>query len=273
MNIWIRRIILTTPGLAKPYYSARSAYNLFRTVRAARDCFRDLGQYRKALVEYRPGERTTIRTLDGLTFTIRLNRKDAIVVAEVFLDKSYHRHCRLSAEPVVVDIGAYIGDFALLAAKRLHARRVIAVEPSPSNFALLEKNVADNGFSDRIELVKAAVTDGRPAMLNIDAPEDAQFRVSAYYNASGLKEVRGISLEELLGGVETVDLLKIDCEGGEYLILQNTPDEVLGHVQNLVFEIHEIDGFASQLAAVKRRLANLGFALNTRGSLLSASRL
>ena len=149
----------------------------------------------------------------------------------------------------------------------------ISAANAAAAFALLEKNVADNGLSDRIERGKAAVTDGRPAMLNIDAPEDAQFRVSAYYNASGLKEVRGISLEELLGAVETVDLLKIDCEGGEYLILQTTPDAVLGRVQNLVFEIHEIDGFASQLAAAKQRLANLGFALKTRGSLLCATRL
>src|SRR5215475_14338710 len=108
MNVWVRRMIRAVPGLAKPYYSARKAYNMSRTVRAARSCFANLNEYRDALVECQFGELTTIHTLDGLTFTIRRNRNDAAVLGEVFLDKGYTQYCILPTEPVVVDVGAYI---------------------------------------------------------------------------------------------------------------------------------------------------------------------
>jgi len=42
--------------------------------------------------------------------------------------------------------------------------------------------------------------------------------------------------------VETADLLKIDCEGGEYEILESTPAEVLSRIRNIVFEYRQIDG-------------------------------
>jgi FkbM family methyltransferase len=273
MNAWIRRVILATPGAGKPYRSARKAFHLFRTVRAARGVFADLDEYRKALTENRPGETTTIKTLDGLRFTIRRNCKDAGILAEIFLDNEYTRYCKLPAAPVVVDIGAYIGDFAIFAAKRLGARKVVALEPSPSNLKLLEKNTVDNGFVDRIQIVKAAVTDGRSILLDIDAPEDAQMRVSSQAEGRSLKEVPGVSLEEALRGIEIVDLLKIDCEGGEYIILTTASDAVLARVRNLVFEFHEIDGFAPQLAAAKKRLIKNGFQVRTHGHLVYATRI
>ena len=69
-----------------------------------------------------------------------------------------------------------------------------------------------------------------------------------------------------------VDLLKIDCEGGEYTILLTTPIEVFSRIRNIVFEYHEIDGFQAKLVAVKQRLCDIGYSLKTHGSLIFASR-
>src|ERR1700688_3692818 len=148
-----------------------------------------------------------------------------MTVGEIFLDDCYVRGLTLPNSPVVVDIGGFIGDFSLYAVKRLNARRVIVCEPSPRNWTLLLKNIANNGYEDRIEPVNKAVTDGSNAMMNIDAPDECQCMVSAYStSAQPLSTVPGISLQELLRehSVESVDLLKIDCEGGEYAILEST---------------------------------------------------
>ena len=59
-------------------------------------------------------------------------------------------------------------------------------------------------------------------MMNIDAPDEQQCMVSAYGpSEQPLSAVSGISLLELLQehAVDSVDLLKIDCEGGEDAIL------------------------------------------------------
>jgi FkbM family methyltransferase len=140
---------------------------------------------------------------------------------------------------------------------------------------LLLKNIANNGFEDRIEPVNKAVTDGGNAMMNIDAPDECQCMVSAYFPSNQtLNTVTGTSLGQLLRehAVERVDLLKIDCEGGEYAILESTPSDVLSRSRNIVFAYHDIDGWWAKLDSVKQLLRREGYVLHTRGGLVSASR-
>jgi len=275
MNMAVRRFFQSTPVLRDLYRTARELYNRRRHTKTAKNYFTNFDQYKGAL-ESEDGRTVDIRTEDGLLLTIRRNHSDASVLGEIFLDNCYVRGLRLPERPIVVDIGGYIGDFAVYAAKRLNARRVVVCEPSPRNFALLKRNVENNHFEDRIEAVNKAVTDGQDVMLDIDAPDRGQFRVSAYgSNDVVRKSVPGITLASLARehGLEGIDLLKIDCEGGEYSILSSTPTAVFRNIRNIVFECHEIDGFQAKLEAVKDKLTEEGYSLVTRGSLISASRL
>ena len=64
-------------------------------------------------------------TIDGLKVNIRKNIFDAFVVREIFLNKQYSSlGMVLQEEPVIVDIGGYIGDFTIYAAKYLKAKRI-----------------------------------------------------------------------------------------------------------------------------------------------------
>lgn len=58
----------------------------------------------------------------------------------------------------IIDIGANIGT-PCIPLVRETGKKVLAVEPSPVNFALLERNVSQNGFDDRIDCVQCAVSD------------------------------------------------------------------------------------------------------------------
>jgi FkbM family methyltransferase len=279
MNPSVRRFITSVPVLRETYYKARSMYNGRRIVSTARKVFQNVDDYRRAIMEERPGQRIDLYTHDGLRFTVRQNGRDAAVLAEVFLDLEYTSGFQLPENPIVVDIGGYIGDFAIYAAKYLKAKQVITIEPSLQNFALLEVNIQNNNLQDRIIALRKAVTDGKPAKMNIDAAETGQMRVSAYYGSSHgeLKEVPGISLTQIVKdyNLPTIDLLKIDCEGGEYVILLTTPVEILRATRNIVFEYHEIDNFAAMLAEVKKRLIAEGFVVEVRGrggNLISATR-
>jgi FkbM family methyltransferase len=243
--------------------------------RAAGRYFLNADEFKSALGAYGETVLADLRTADGLTITMRKNYADAMTIAEIFLDNSYVRDLTLPLNPVVVDVGGFVGDFSLYAVRRLNARRVIVCEPSPRNWALLLKNIANNGYEDRIEPVNKAVTDGGNVMMNIDAPDESQCMVSAYYRSEQpLTAVPGISLSDLLREhtVETVDLLKIDCEGGEFAILESTPTDVFSRIRNIVFEYHQIDGVWGKLKRVKQRLRREGYVLRTRGGLISAWR-
>jgi FkbM family methyltransferase len=211
--------------------------------------------------------------VDGLVITIRRNFGDAMTVAEVFSTDCYTRYLTLPESPVVIDVGGFIGDFSVYAVKRLNAAKVIVCEPSPRNWTLLLRNIANNGYQDRIEPVNKAVTDGGDVMMNIDAPDEAQCMVSACNSSQqGLSAVPGISLANLLRdhAVERVDLLKLDCEGAEYSILESTPSDVFRRIRNIVIEFYQIDGFVSKLKSMKEQLSREGYSLQARGGYIYA---
>jgi hypothetical protein len=66
--------------------------------------------------------------------------------------------------------------------------------------------------------------------------------------------------------------LKIDCEGGEFAILESTQSDVFSRIRNIVFEYHQIDGVWAKLERVKQRLRREGYALRMRGGLVTALR-
>jgi len=274
MNATVRRFFQGTPFLKGLYSRARSEYNHHRIMRVAKGHIVNLAEFGRAL-KLEDGKVVEIRMKDGLNITLRRDHMDAGIVAEIFFDNCYVRDLSLPPNPVVVDIGGFIGDFALYAATHLKARRVVVCEPSPSNWALLVKNIQDNHCEDRVAMVNKAVSDGGVVMLDIDAPDRGQARVSAYRpSRSAKKPVECISLESLFAEFKLteVDLLKIDCEGGEYDILLSAPLKMFSGMKNIVFEFHEIDGFQEKLKAVKERLFAEGFMLKTRGCLIAAHR-
>ena len=245
-----------------------------QAARGAGRYFLNAEEFKSALRGHDRAALVDLRTADGLTITMRQNYGDASTIGEIFLDDCYVRYLTLPPNPLVIDIGGFIGDFALYAVKRLGARRVIVYEPSPRNWALLLKNIANNGYEDRIEPVNKAVTDGRNAMMNVDAPDEYQCMVSAYCpRDQPLRAVPGISLGQLLRDhtIESVDLLKIDCEGGEYAIFESTPADVFSRIRNIVFEYHTIDGGWARLESVKQQLRRQGYALRMHRGLISAS--
>lgn len=275
MNKTVRKLLTANSLSRRLYYAAREAYHTRNDARRAGRYFLNADEFKNALGTNGGTALVDLRTVDGLTITMRQNYGDATTLAEIFLKDCYVRDLTLPPNPVVIDIGGFIGDFALYAVKRLNACRVIVCEPSPRNWALLLKNITNNGYENRIVPVNKAVTDGGNAMMNINAPDECQCMVSEYIpSEQPLSPVTGTSLGQLLRehAVESVDLLKIDCEGGEYVILESTPSDVLSRVRNIVFEYHDINGWSAKLDSVKRRLRREGYALHSRGGLVTASR-
>jgi len=113
---------------------------------------------------------------------------------------------------VVLDLGGHIGTITLAAAAR--GCRVITVEASPRNFALLSKSVETNGF-DNVTLVHAAVSDA-PGTLYFCAHGPWGHVYSSVTDMPTVS-VRAVTVEQILSelDIDRVDLIKIDVEGSE----------------------------------------------------------
>lgn len=72
----------------------------------------------------------------------------------------------LTAESVIVNVGANIGTSAIRLAQRSLCR-ILAIEPVPDTYDLLKKNVTQNGLSERIICYQAAVYSAETALRMI----------------------------------------------------------------------------------------------------------
>ena len=139
-------------------------------------------------------------------------------------------------DSVVLDIGAQLGYFSLLAARWTGPKgKVFAFEPAPSNFALLESNVRLNGYASIVHPVQKAVGEKnvqttffiyRDSASHVMYP-DPQVKVRETIS------VECIAIDDFLEG-RPVDVIKMDIEGNEpnalkgmSCTIQRNPDLVL----------------------------------------------
>jgi FkbM family methyltransferase len=226
---------------------------------------RKLGYYTRALGDLmRVAERRTqllarvlqpqgeFRMREGTVLWIS-ERIDLLLLKETACDDVYGLGA-LNAPQVIVDIGAGFGDFAVLAARRFPACRVIACEPHPEQYALLRRNVAANGLRN-VEIHRVALGHEERPMLSLSTPK-ALSSTRAHGPDGPVLPVDGRPLESLLP--REVDLLKIDCEGGEMEVLTSASRSTLRRVNRVVAEYHTIDG-RSLDEPMTRLLRSVGF--------------
>src|SRR5437016_1108249 len=80
---------------------------------------------------------------------LRVGGEDAWVAREIFDERPYERYFNPSKKEIVVDAGANIGCFTIRAARLVgKAGRVIALEPSSTNYELLRSNVEANRLAN-----------------------------------------------------------------------------------------------------------------------------
>ncbi|MBL4850319.1 MAG: FkbM family methyltransferase [Planctomycetes bacterium] len=140
----------------------------------------------------------------------------------------------------IVDGGANIGAFTLFALAAAPEAKIWSLEPFPETFHKLELTIARNNQVTRVSTHQVALApeSGTRHMAGGDLPSHK--RVLVEEASPQDVSVEALPLGEFLDreGLETLDLLKLDIEGEEHPLLQDTPDEVLKRIGALVMEYH-----------------------------------
>lgn len=109
----------------------------------------------------------------------------------------------------VLDVGANLGVYTLLAARR--GARVFSVEADPMNAALLRRNITINGFSDRVTIFEMAATESPKTVPLYRNP--ANWGGSNLYQGVPAGTVDGNTIDSL--NLPPIDVCKMDIEGSE----------------------------------------------------------
>jgi FkbM family methyltransferase len=145
----------------------------------------------------------------------------------------------------IIDAGANVGYTAIWFAERYPSSQIIAVEPDMENFEILCRNVA---HESRITPVRAAITQpGAPKQFVIGGPTDTSpcaFQTVDFdptapdVNESDVVDAIDIATLMEQFGIERLDLLKMDIEGGEQAVFGECTDWI-DRVEAIIVEVHD----------------------------------
>lgn len=154
------------------------------------------------------------------------------VLREQFVDEQYRWLDVNNRE--VLDVGGSIGDSAIYFALN-GARRVLALEPYPASFRVLQENARANHLEQVITPLCAGV--GRDGEILVS--ESIASGSTALRPCADGVSVPTYSLASLLARDEWSDpAAKIDCEGAEYHLIMDASDRDLRRFRHYFIEFH-----------------------------------
>jgi FkbM family methyltransferase len=159
-------------------------------------------------------------------FELLLPKDDLLTYYQTFVVGQYKR-LRIRKGDYVLDAGASFGDFTMLACAIVGpSGRVVALEPDPTYYSILRKNLETNGITN-CYAYQAALAEN----------------IGRFFPCSGsgvrrTESVPAITSRSLLQdtGLPQFDLIKLDIEGAEEEVLRET--SWLRGVRELTVETH-----------------------------------
>jgi FkbM family methyltransferase len=157
------------------------------------------------------------------------------------------KYLKLHENEIFVDVGAGIGRYSLLIAKKVRCL-VIAIECNPINYAILLKNIQLNNV-ENVLATNIAAWDCRTVLKLSMGAALCEGKISEKGNSRTAVVVRADTLDNILKnlGVKKVDWIKIDVEGTAYHVLKGTRNTLITYRPNLIIEIHNEAEYAKTL--------------------------
>jgi len=182
--------------------------------------------------------------IENLAFVLN-SSEELFILEEVFIDGIYN--VELNQPFVFIDIGMNVGITSLFFAKKAMCKKVIAFEPFQPTLLLAKKNFEKNEISKKIQVNEIGL--GYPTRTVVVSYSDENKgcvgiggAVSSIARKKDVREeqLRIMDVFEALNDIaDERIILKIDCEGSEYEIMERLNDtRLLSRFDAIMIEWH-----------------------------------
>ena len=187
-------------------------------------------------------------------------------------DLSTFIETNLSPGDVFIDVGAHVGYFTLLAARRVGPRgTVLSIEPNPFALDQLRRNV-ERSHLRNVLMEHTACGESRATVPLYLQTESNSSMASLYFgkaSSAGAVDVRCTPLDDLCQerGLHRVMLVKIDVEGAELFVLRGMKRIMREMRPAIVIELHPhlLEDVGTPLHEVLALLQELDYVLEPMG--------
>jgi len=205
---------------------------------------------------------------DGFKLKYRPSTTDIGTINKLVSGCYYELLKEIKDNDIVIDIGAHIGTFSILACRCAKDVKVYAYEPFPDNFQMLKQNIALNGLENNIIIFNKAVWRSNcRKKISIYRDDIENLGSPSLYFPSDWEGIiiDCITPEQIFESnrIAKECILKLDCEGCEFDVLFNMPQKYLKLIKCIGMEYHcqlgpNDDPFENKIK-LKKYLEDSGF--------------
>lgn len=191
--------------------------------------------------------------------------------------------CRmmLYANPIIVEVGAFDGNTVISAYRKFSNSTIYAIEPCPRNFKFIKRRFRglDGIFPRRVLIGNTTGKSDFYIAFNEKYDRRLSSQSNSFFHSFVRKKdnlanpirvsVKSMTLDDFCrnDNIKHIDLLKINCEGGEYIIFQSKTLDFLSFTNIIDITVHHKHspfigkGFVSLRKLISNSLINSGFVL------------
>lgn len=208
-------------------------------------------------------------TKNGLKLVIRTDPRstDIHVFTEIWLENLYTiPRFEIGIKDVVIDVGAHVGMFSIFASQFCKKGQVYSYEPAKENFNVLNENLSKNRITNVRAYNKAGSSKKGKMRFYLSGDDFAAH--SLYSKSEKWIEVETTTLKDIFNDnkLETCNFLKMDCEGAEYDMLMNLPEDYLKKIRKICLEYHNIEDSQYTVTDLAKKLQLANFDVNVKPS-------
>ena len=183
-------------------------------------------------------------------YDINTSKTLDFVIPEAIRGDEYNiRNMRFSPGDVVIDIGANVGSVSIMLAKKFPFLKIYSYEAHPINYQNFIRNIKENNVENIMAFNNAVYSeDGYLLEMNLNIENtgasnafvDAEKQPELYAPEHAKVDVPTVTLDTIISshGIEKIKFLKMDCEGSEFEIIENSKLIHTVPVEHLACEIH-----------------------------------
>ena len=225
-------------------------------------------RYERACIKletFKKDKELKIKLKDGFKFNYRVGTSDRIQLlgslSEFFIPEYGIFH-----DDIIIDIGGYIGTFAIPASKKVKNGKIFSIEACKDTFTILKKNLKLNNI-DNVIPFNIAISDSNKNSKLYYAPKGGSWGNSLTKNSSsGFEIVKSKTLKTFMNEnkIPYCDFMKINCEGSEFEIILSSNKQTLQKVNTILILYHEDYNENHKKEELISHLKSNGFSIITR---------
>ena len=201
---------------------------------------------------------------------------DLKVFSQIFLFREYSCVDSVKKAGLIIDCGANAGYSSAYFLSRHPSAELIAVEPDPENFALLNDNLRPYG--SRVRTVQSAIWSHPTRLMLSETPYRDGLEWARQVRECQPSETGGFLATDIgtllrESGHDRISILKIDIEGAEGVVFARNYESWIDRVDALVIELHDDTIFGDNRSVFHRAIAGHGFAVSEYGELTVCKRM